>query len=137
LKTGGTGSRTPLQILADYHQTGDNRDRTRWRRYSHVTRNLAAVRWSRGLRAVMVGQAEESERTDAELAAEDISGALILAIEGSFWSCIRLAGLDHAVLVAAQCGGLDAVSVLISQTASLPPRRLPEEACAFTAIVDG
>ena len=50
LKTSRTGSRTPFQILADYYQTGDTRDRDLWREYSRVTRGLAAVRWSRGLR---------------------------------------------------------------------------------------
>jgi hypothetical protein len=49
LKTGHASSRTPLQILADYYQTGDLRDRDLWREYSRVTRGLAAVRWSRGL----------------------------------------------------------------------------------------
>ena len=55
LKTSRAGSRTPLQILADYYQTGDTRDRQLWREYSRVTRGLAAVRWSRGLRALMLG----------------------------------------------------------------------------------
>jgi hypothetical protein len=53
LKTSRTGSRTPFQILADYYQTGDTRDRGLWREYSRVTRSLAAVRWSRGLRTVI------------------------------------------------------------------------------------
>ncbi len=55
LKTSRTGSRTPFQILADYYQTGDTRDRDLWREYSRVTRRLAAVRWSRGLRATVSG----------------------------------------------------------------------------------
>jgi hypothetical protein len=49
LKTSRTGSRTPFQILSDYYQTGDSRDRDLWLDYSRVTRGLAAVRWSRGL----------------------------------------------------------------------------------------
>ena len=55
LKTSRTGSRTPFQILADYYQTGDTRDRDLWHEYGRVTRGLAAVRWSRGLRAAMLG----------------------------------------------------------------------------------
>ena len=58
LKTSRTGSRTPFQILADYYQTGDTRDRDLWREYGRVTRSLAAVRWSRGLRALMLGPAD-------------------------------------------------------------------------------
>jgi hypothetical protein len=57
LKTGRSGSRTPFQILADYYQAGDTRDRDLWHEYARVTRGLAAVRWSRGLRANMLGLA--------------------------------------------------------------------------------
>jgi hypothetical protein len=42
LKTSRTGNRTPFQILADYFQTGDTRDRDLWRDYTRVTRCLAA-----------------------------------------------------------------------------------------------
>ena len=56
LKTGRTGSRTPFQILADYYQTGDTRDRDLWREFSRVTRALCAVRWSRGLRRSILGR---------------------------------------------------------------------------------
>jgi len=112
LKTGRTGSRTPFQILADYYQTGDIRDRDLWREYSRITRGLAAVRWSRGLRTVVLGPAAEPERTDERLAAEDVSGELIAIIPIVVWSRIRLAGLDHAVLVAAEHGGLDAINTL-------------------------
>ncbi len=80
LKTSRTGSRTPFQILADYYQTGDTRDRDLWHEYSRVTRSLAAVRWSRGLRAVILGPATEPERADEELAAEDIDGNLLAVI---------------------------------------------------------
>jgi hypothetical protein len=34
---------------------GDGRDGNLWRDYSRVTRSLAAVRWSRGLHALMLG----------------------------------------------------------------------------------
>ena len=115
LKTGRTGSRTPFQILADYYQTGDTRDRDLWREYGRVTRGLAAVRWSRGLRAVMLGPATEPERTDEELAAEDVNGNLLAVIQFPVWSRIRTVGLEHAVLVAAEHGGVAAVNARISQ----------------------
>ncbi len=121
LKTGRTGSRAPLQILADYYQTGDTRDRDLWHEYSKVTKGLAAVRWSRGLRAVVLGQAAEPEQTDAELAAENINGELVTTIPLAVWSRLRLAGLDHAMLVAAEQGGLPAVSTLIDQAGCRQP----------------
>jgi Replication protein len=115
LKTGRSGSRTPFQILADYYQAGDSRDGNLWREFGRVTRSLAAVRWSRGLRAVMLGPATEPERTDEELAAEDVGGDLLAVIQFPVWSRIRTVGLEHAVLVAAEVGGVGAVNARISQ----------------------
>jgi hypothetical protein len=96
LKTSRVGSRTPFQLLADYYQTGDTRDRDLWREYRHVTRGLAAVRWSRGLRAHMLGPTAEPERSDDELAAEDVNGDLVAVISLPAWARIRRAGLEHA-----------------------------------------
>jgi hypothetical protein len=39
LKTSRTGSRAPIQILADY-QTGDTRDRGLWHEYAGVTHGV-------------------------------------------------------------------------------------------------
>ena len=115
LKTSRAGSRTPLQILADYYQTGDTRDRDLWREYSRVTRGLAAVRWSRGLRVLMLGPTAESDRGDEDLAAEDVNGDLVAVIPLPVWSRVRLAGLEQAVLVAAERGGSVEVDSLIAQ----------------------
>jgi hypothetical protein len=118
LKTSRTGSRAPFQILADYYQTGDSRDHDLWREYARVTRGLAAVRWSRSLRLAMLGPCVEPDRTDKELASEDVNGELVTLLSIEVWSGTRLAGLDHAVLVAAECGGLEAVNALIQGVAA-------------------
>src|SRR5258706_2211096 len=102
LKTGRSGGRTPFQILADYYRSGDVRDRNLWREFGRVTRGLAAVRWSRGLRHAMLGLEAEPEQTDEEIAAEDVSGELVVAVPLVAWSLIRLAGLEHALLAAAE-----------------------------------
>ena len=52
----------------------------------------------------MLGQGADPERSDDELAAEDVNGTLVAVIPLPTWSRIRLAGLDHAVLVAAERG---------------------------------
>jgi hypothetical protein len=122
LKTGRAGSRTPFQILADYYQTGDTRDRDLWREYSRITRSLAALRWSRGLRSHLPSSAALPERTDEELASEDVNGELLAAIDAGFWSCLRLAGLELAVLVAAEGGNLTAVTALV-RARGKPSRR--------------
>jgi hypothetical protein len=115
LKTSRTGSRTPFQILADYYQTGDTSDRQLWREYACTTRGLAAVRTSRGLRVVILGPSADPDKTDAQLAAEDINGELVGIIPLAAWSALRVAGLDHILLVAAEQAGLDAVRMLIGQ----------------------
>jgi hypothetical protein len=89
--------------------------------YSRATKGLAAVRWSRGLRVVILGQAADPEKTDAQLAAEDISGELVTIIPLAVWSHLRLAGLDHTLLVAAEQGGLAAVSTLTDQVGCRQP----------------
>jgi hypothetical protein len=71
LKTSRTGCRTPFQILADYYQTADSRDRDLWHEYARAVRGLAAVRWSRQLRAAMLSPSAAPEKTDRELAADD------------------------------------------------------------------
>jgi hypothetical protein len=45
-----------------------------------ITRGIAAVRWSRGLRAAMLGSAPAHEKTDGELVAEDINGQLVTVL---------------------------------------------------------
>jgi hypothetical protein len=114
LKTSRTGSRTPFQILADYYQTGDTHDRDLWREYSRVTRGLAAVRWSPGVRMAMLGPVVQPERSDEDLATEETDGHLVAAFAVELWSGIRFTRLDHALLVAAERGGRAAVSALLN-----------------------
>jgi len=119
LKTSRTGSRTPFQILADYYQTGDTRDRDLWLQYARVIRSLAAVRWSRGLREAMLGPATQPGRTDEELAAGDVRGNILAVIQLLTWARIRTVGLEHALLVAAEN------RALANADSVLRPVRLP------------
>lgn len=98
----------------------NTRDHDLWHEYARAARALAAVRWSRGLRVAMLGAASEPERTDEELAAENVGGSLLAAIQMSAWSRIRTGGLEHAVLVAAADGGMDAVHALIGEAPARP-----------------
>jgi hypothetical protein len=115
LKTSRTASRTPFQILADYYQTGDTQDRDLWREYGRVIRHLAAVRWSRGLRSVMVGPTAEPELTDEELVAADTDGELVRVFSIPLWVRIRRIRLDLAILAAAESGRLADVDRLLEQ----------------------
>src|SRR5260221_13947199 len=79
---------------------------------------IEAIAWRRSSKA-------EPGRADEELASEDVNGDLITVIPLPIWSHIRLAGLEHAVLVAAEHGGLADVNSLIRPTclrADRPPK---------------
>ena len=67
---------------------------------------------------MIAGPATEPERRDEELAAADIGGNLIVVIQCSGLISCTTAGLEHAVLVAAEDGGLEAVNALISEAIS-------------------
>jgi hypothetical protein len=127
LKTGRTGSRTPFQIVADYYQTGDTRDRDLWREYGRATRGLASVRWSHGLRRAVLGSSAEPQPTDKDLAAENTDGHLTVSIVCGLWTRIRLAGLDHAILVASEIGGKAAATAIIRSSCLTwdPQRQIP------------
>ncbi len=63
----------------------------------------------------MLGPAAEPEHSDEQLAAEDVDGKLAAVVPLPTWKGIRLAGLEHAVLVAAELGGQATVDVLLRQ----------------------
>jgi len=114
LKTSQTISRTPFQILADFYQTGDTNDRGLWHEYCRVTRGLAAVRWSRGLRSVMLGPITPPDKADEQLASEHVDGELVALFEAAVWSRVRRNGLEHVLLVASEQGGRAAVAALMA-----------------------
>jgi hypothetical protein len=83
-----------------------------------VTRHLAAVRWSRGLRAVVLGPTAEAAKTDVELATEDIDGEVVATMPIAAWLRLRSVGLEYVLLVAAETGGTAAMSKLIAAGAT-------------------
>jgi hypothetical protein len=70
----------------------------------------------------MLGAPEEPERTDQQMAAEDVAGELIAVIQLPVWSWTRAAGMDHALLVAAEHGGEAAINALLPTTNHRPVR---------------
>ena len=124
LKTGRAGSRTPFQILADYCQTGDRDDRELWREYTEVTRGLAAVRWSRDLRAHILGPTAEPELPDEQLSRDVVDGDSVVLLSLTTWSRLRLAGLEHAAPIAAERDGGPAVAARVGAKLVNPPTHL-------------
>jgi hypothetical protein len=68
----------------------------------------------------MLGPAAAPERTYDELAAEDVNGDLVAVIPLPVWSRIRLDGLEHAILVAAEHGDAVDVNSLIARAIGKP-----------------
>jgi hypothetical protein len=57
----------------------------------------------------MSGPGAKPGQTDEELATENVGGEHVAEISIVAWSRVRLAGLEHVVLVAAERAGLPAV----------------------------
>lgn len=111
LKQGGEGGRTPLEILDDFRWNGDSADLRLWREYEQVTHGRQCITWSKGLREIL---GADPERSNEELAAEEVGGDDVAFIPGQTWKAItRMPGLPAALLDASERGGLDGVNVLL------------------------
>jgi hypothetical protein len=122
LKQGRNGSRTPFEILDDFRWTGDVEDLALWHEYETATKGHQAITWSKGLRAIL---GAEQERTDEELAAEEVGGEDLAVIPAEVWSgIVAIPGLDAALLDAAERSGLDGMNKLLARHGlgqALPP----------------
>jgi hypothetical protein len=104
MKVGRKSSRTPLQILADFGTYGLADDLDLWHEYEQATIGKSAIRWSRGLRKLLLP--ELVEQSDDEIAAEEIGGDTVAYVLPSTW--YRLAdipGAQAAVLDAVEADG--------------------------------
>ncbi len=114
------GHRTPWQVLADFRETGDAFLLKLWHEWEQTTRNVHAIRWSKGLRAA-VGL--RKELSDEEIVAVEIGGEVVYVFSRYEWRVLtRTRGAMHAVLCAAEEGGSEAVMVLIN-CLGIPPNR--------------
>jgi hypothetical protein len=84
----------------------------------HVTRQ--AITWSKGLHQLLA----VTERTDEEIAAEEIGGEDLAVIHSDDWRrIVQIPGLPSLILDRAERGGLVAVNELLAPCPSR--RRLP------------
>jgi hypothetical protein len=108
LKNGKGSSRTPFQILADFGTWGDAADLSLWHEYEQSTAGKSAIRWSRGLRQLLLP--DLVEQTDEEIAAEDVGGEDVCAFLPRTWYQIcDTPGAEALVLRAIEEGGMQAV----------------------------
>ncbi|WP_439951718.1 protein rep [Actinomadura kijaniata] len=115
MKSGRGKGRTPIEILDDFRWTGDADDLRLWHEYETATKGRQCITWSKGLRALLLPEDPE-EKTDEDLAAEEVGGEDIAHIEGETWRAIvRRPGLPAALLDAAERGGLEAMNELLAR----------------------
>lgn len=87
LKGGRHGGRTPFQILADFGEYALADDLDLWHEYERATIGRNAIRWSKGLRALLLPDVEK--QTDEEIAAEEQGGDAVAYITMPVWRRIR------------------------------------------------
>jgi hypothetical protein len=121
LKQGRNGHRTPLEILESFRWTGDLADLALWHEYERATYRRQAITWSNGLKARLATE----ERTDEEIAAEEVGGDVLMVIDADSWRQVTLApGLAAYLLDQAEADGRAGVLAALARhglDASVPP----------------
>lgn len=105
LKGGRRSSRVPFEILADFGSDGLLDDRELWKEFQLATKGRSAIRWSKGLRALLLP--DQEEQTDEEIAAAEIGGETIAVLAP--WLYRKIAGRPYGegmLHVAAEQGGI-------------------------------
>jgi hypothetical protein len=105
LKGGRRSSRVPFEILADFGSDGLVDDLDLWQEFQLATKGRSAIRWSKGLRALLLP--DDDELTDEEIAAAEIGGNTVAILAP--WLYRKIAGRPYGeafLHVAAEQGGL-------------------------------
>lgn len=102
-KRGRERARTPWQILADFHKTGDAQDLELWHEYERASFRKNALVWSRGLKQMF----DIGEIDDETIASQDVHGDTLFVVTD--WSPIAAKSrLGGELLGAVAMGGLSA-----------------------------
>lgn len=95
------GNRTPFQLLADIIEKADPADLKLWQEYEKASRGRRALTWSRGLRDwAALGR----DKTDEEIAQEDLGGADVAVFNKEGWRKVREAGATTLLRVLEEGG---------------------------------
>ena len=87
LKGGRHGGRTPFQILSDFGEFALADDLDLWWEYEKATAGRNAIRWSKGLRALLLP--DVVKETDEEIASKEQDGDTVAYITLPVWRKIR------------------------------------------------
>lgn len=109
LKSGRKSSRVPFEIVADALSDGLVEDWDLWQEYEQATKGRSSIRWSRGLRALLLPD-EPEELTDEEAANVEPGGDVIAVVDHVLYRQVRRRpyGLVH-LFGAAEAGGVAGV----------------------------
>jgi hypothetical protein len=102
------GHRSPWEVLAALAETGDCADLQLWHEWERATRGVQAIRWSKGLRALVgLGQ----EQSDEEIVAAEIGGETLYRFSCPEWRAVcETRGARGELLELAEEGGALAVA---------------------------
>lgn len=135
MKDGKKGSRTPFQILADFGNTGLADDLDLWWEYEEATTGRSAIRWSKGLRALLLP--DQDEKTDEEIAAEEHDGESVAVLARNLWFRLRrIDGAEIAVLEAVEASGWDGLIRTLIRYRLDPSEAYTPEEWATPNVVD-
>lgn len=104
-KEGHAGGRTPFQLLAEAVE-GVADDIHRWWEFETASRDRRQLTWSRGGHDLRAWAGLGRERTDQEIAEEELQGDDVLALPVETWEAIRRTPLAVQLLDVAERGGL-------------------------------
>lgn len=109
LKSGREGSRVPFEILADFGSDGLADDLDLWHEYQLATKGRSAIRWSKGLRKLLLPV--DQELTDEEIAELEVGGVAIAWLTPALFR--KIAGRPYGescLYVAAEQGGIAGIA---------------------------
>lgn len=108
-----SGHRMPFEILAAFGTDGLAADLDLWHEYEAATKGRSSIRWSKGLRSILLPDAEEL--TDEQIAAAEQDGEVIALIRNDLWRLIeKRPGLSARLLTAAEQGGFREMLALLA-----------------------
>jgi hypothetical protein len=113
LKQGRAGSIMPFDIACEFFETGDMTLLELYHEYERETKGKSAIRFTEGLRARLLPN--EPDKSDPELAAEEVGGVEVVRFAGWFYRKIaRVPGLEGKILTALDTGGFAALVELLT-----------------------
>jgi hypothetical protein len=115
MKRGRKDSRAPFEV-AEGAAAGLADDVQLWHEYEYAAHGIRAMYWSNGLRALLAALVELDERSDEEIAAEEVGGEGVALIPAETWyrSVLRHRGRALQLLQAAESGGQNGVRALVT-----------------------